>query len=345
MTEHKDQTWSNIDLSGDPHLVLGKRRGRGITAVRVNLHANLHGPMRTVCQKAIYDTQTTRPRAFDSNAALEGGEEHFRLTVDDVHRLNEGIDPGAQGQERQSATLVESGAPPDREDFALVGCLRDPAAHPLVKSSEFKEFQPFFYAVCFQLKDGSWISFLRKTNPQQFFRLGRLWCQYGNALKQTDQQPTFALDPAIDVIMCGDNLAGFSENAMKFLFTDAKLARSAVPDQVELLRQAIEGELPLSNKSISSLISAGARRNTIATRIYGLRARLDEVQELGPLDVSRFRKIAGGDEDVLGLINEGDELDFDEEHAETFLDFIEGRYFADDWTGTDRRADRWSKRR
>ncbi|MFE7201818.1 hypothetical protein ACFU8R_16250 [Pseudonocardia alni] len=343
MTESDGQTWGTVDLSGDPHIVLGKRQGRGIAAVRVDVHQDLFNKIRPVCSKAILDTQTTKSRGFDPNAALEAGEEHFRLTVADIRRLNQGLTTNSSSE--SSPQIGEPiGRPEDDEEFAIVKALRNPIEHRPIKKSEFLEYQPFFYAICFQQKDDSWVSFLRKTNPQQFFRLGRVWCQYGNALKQTDEQPTFALDPSIDVVLYGDNLAGFSASAIKFLFTDARLARAAVPDKVEQLREAIAGTLPLSSKGAASLVAAGARRNSFASRIYGLRARLEEVQEHGPVDAERFRILAGEDQAVLDLLNNEDQLEFEEHQAEIFLDFIEGRYFADDWTGNDRRADRWSKR-
>ncbi len=345
--------WASIGLSGDPHIVLGRRVGDGIAAARIDVHEDLHNQIREVCRNAIGRVSSTARRVYEPSAELEAGEEHFVLTVQQLqHLVGNSRNPGSgrdasetdDSDEEATMSPVVENAEGDEEP-ALIECLRNPVAHQLATRAEFRGFHPFFYAMCWQVRDGTWISFIRKTNPQQFFKAGRVWCQYADTLKRIEIQPTFALDPQVDVIVHGDRVVSFSRSALDFLFTDVRLAQSGVRTQVGEISEAISDNIPLSEQSMQALVAAGRRRKSVANRIYGLSARLRELQESETLTTERYREIAAGDEAALRLLGSDDRLDFDEAGAVTFLDVIEGRYFEDDWTGSPRRADRFSSRR
>ncbi len=345
--------WASTDLSGDPHIVLGRRSRGGITAARIDVHEDLHEQVREVCRDAIQKAGETTRRVYEPNAALEAGEEHFALTIQQLQqrvRSFRNLSPGraTSATDDLDEEMAMSPAAADAEggeDPALIACLRNPVAHRLATRQEFQGFNPFFYAVCWQLRDRTWISFIRKTNPQQFFKVGRVFCQYADTLKRIDTQPTFALDPQVDVISHGDHLLSFSGSALNLLFTDIRLVQSGVPAHVDEISEAISDNMPLTEQSMQALVSAGVRLKSVAIRIYGLSTRLRELQESGTLTTERYREIAAGDEKALRLLGSDDQLDFDEAGAHTFLDVIEGRYFEDDWTGSPRRADRFSSRR
>ena len=101
--------------------------------------------------------------------------------------------------------------------------------------------------------------------------------------------------------------------------------------------------IPMSDRCVESLQTLGKRRQSIATRLYGLSARLQELQGANALTKERFKEIVKDDPRALAII-ENDRFDFDEEGGNIFLDVIEGRYFDDGWTGNHRRADRYSAR-
>jgi hypothetical protein len=344
--------WRAVDLSGDPHIILGRREKGGIEAVRLDIHEDLHATVRQVCSAAIQHINHTESREYEPHAALEAGEQHFILTTERLKNLALGLDGASNGSQQSGKSARDSGEVQElkhldatAEDPALITCLANPPVHRLAEREEFLTFDPFFYAIAWQQSSGSWVSFIRKTNPQQFFKVGRIWCQYTNTLKQVQTQPTFALDSQIDVVLAGNNLAGFSVSALNFLFTDVRLVQTGVPTQVAEISQAISETIPLSNQSIESLIALGKKFKSVANRLYGLSARLRELQEHDSLTTERYREIAKNDDQALSLLGLDGQLDFDEAGAHIFLDVIEGRYFEDDWTGSPRRADRYSRRK
>jgi hypothetical protein len=336
--ETPTSVWENLFLGGDPQIILGRREKGGIAGVRIDVHEDFHAELRYVCELAVIKISETSERPYEPNAALESGEQHFSLSSDQIGdllgRTAIASDEGLESSEAEGAAI----------EPALISCLAEPTVHRLATRDEFNNFGPFFYAVCWQQPDRTWAAFVRKTNPQQFFKAGRVWCQYATTLKRLDTQPTFALDPQIDLIVYEGRIISFSASALNFLFTDIRLAQSGVPAQVAKISDLIMPTIPLSERSTQSLVAAGARLKTVANRIYGLSARLSELQEMDTLTLERYREIASDDEEALKLIDADGHLDFDEAGAHVFLDVIEGRYFEDDWTGSPRRADRFSSR-
>jgi hypothetical protein len=346
-----DHGWQDVDLSGDPHLILGRRRSRGIEAARLDVHVDLFADMREACLSALQMIVTTRGRAYEPNAQIETGEEHFQLSVAELANLipqsspeaNTKVDDGLN-ESTESAEGNVHVASPAASYPALLGCLRNPGILDLLTRSDFFRFTPLFYAIMWQQSDHRWVSFIRKTNPRQFFKAGRRWCQYSDALKRVPTEPTFVLEQQVDVVVYADRVVGFSGLAVKNLFSDLRLVHAEVPSYVRAASETIREYVPLTEQSIESLNAAGKRLQSVATRLYGLSTRLNDLKERGALTSDRYREIARDDERALGVLDSAGRFDFDEDGAMIFLDIIEGRYFEDDWTGSPRRADRFSQR-
>ncbi|MFC5142040.1 hypothetical protein ACFPK1_27670 [Actinomycetospora rhizophila] len=356
--------WNDVELTGDPFLVLGRRRGRKIECYRLDLHEDLFDDLRVVCDQARQLALTTRSRPYEPNAELEGGEEHFDLAVHALPDRNgpaldspakpSRSDPGtvgsgparvnpSRGLKPEGQGSAEQEGASEAEESTLVTSLRRPDQLHKLTRPEFDDMRILLYAVCWQQSDGTWVAFVRKTNPRQVFHPGRRWCQYSETLKRVQNAPSFVYDDQIDAIIKADRIAGFSASTMKNLFNDVGLAMTEVPAYVSAAAERIEETLPLSGQSQSALLALGQRRQSIAVRLYALGARLDELASEAALTTERYQEVIGDDEEAAKLIVNG-EFDFDEEGALVFLDVIEGRYFDDDWTGIPRRADRWSRR-
>jgi hypothetical protein len=346
-----DHDWQAVDLSGDPHLVLGRRKGRGIEAARLDVHIDLFADMREACLSALQTIATTRGRAYEPNAQIETGEEHFLFSVADLASLipqpssetNAKVDDGLNELAESAESNVRDASPAAFYP-ALLGCLRDPGSLNLLTRSDFFRFTPLFYAIMWQQSDDKWVSFIRKTNPRQFFKAGRRWCQYSDALKRVPTEPTFVLEQQVDVVVNAGIIVSFSGSVIKTLFSDLRLVHAEVPSYVHAASETIREHVPLTEQSIESLNAAGKKLQSVATRLYGLSTRLNELKEHGTLTSDRYREIARDDERALGVLDSAGRFDFDEDGAMIFLDIIEGRYFEDDWTGSPRRADRFSQR-
>jgi hypothetical protein len=312
--------------------------------------------MRDACSAALRLIFTTRGRMYEPNAQLESGEEHFELSVAELVMR---VPPSARQTTRRGSDrpkkdfgnvaagageAAQGSSSADTDDPALLAILRSPGSLNVINRTGFLRFIPLFYAIAWQQSEGNWVSFIRKANPRLLFKTGRRWCQYSDALKRVPTEPTFVLDQQIDVIVDAEKIVSFSGSALKNLFADLQLVQTEVPAYVRAASETIREHIPLSDQSIESLNAAGKRLQSVATRLYGLSTRLNELKEHGSLTGERYREIAGEDENALGLLGSDGQFDFDENGALIFLDIIEGRYFEDDWTGSARRADRFSQR-
>lgn len=77
-----DFSWTDIDLSGDPRLVVGRRsRPKRLEAERVDLHEDTFPVLREIAGAALGSLDGTTPRPYEPFAELEIGEEHFELDV------------------------------------------------------------------------------------------------------------------------------------------------------------------------------------------------------------------------------------------------------------------------
>jgi hypothetical protein len=348
--------WRAVDLSRDPHLVLGKRRGRGIEGLRVEVHRDLFEDMRLVCSASLDAIFSSTGRQYEPYAELERGEEYFELAVADIPQSPPSARRASStvgGAEEDKVTIPDtatvgqaaSTAAGGRETAAaLLATLQEPGRLRVIDSDEFLNLSPLFYSVCWQQDGRSWVSFIRKTNPRQFFKAGRRWWQYGDTLKRIPQEPTFVFEQQMDLIVSAERIVAFSATALKDLFTDVGLAQTEVPRYVSAASDLIHEEVPLSGRSVEALNAVGKRKVSVASRLFGLAARIAELKEHGVLTSDRYREIAQDDERAASLLDHAGTFDFDESDAEVFLDVIEGRYFEDDWTGSPRRADRFSHR-
>lgn len=134
--------WATVELTSDPHIVLGRRTRGGIVAVRVDVHENLHDEVRDVCRTAIRKIGETQRRPYEPYAALEAGEQHFSLTNEQLPELVHGVRTSAseQGTAEARSNPGEADAGIERvvEEPALLACLRNPVVHPLANRDDFK---------------------------------------------------------------------------------------------------------------------------------------------------------------------------------------------------------------
>jgi hypothetical protein len=329
--------WKALELAGDPHLVLGRRRGqREIEALLVGLHRDLFPALRAICSRAISALANTTPRNYEPNAEIDRDAEHFVLRLDD---LPEQPAPARSRIQSQREEPVDADDNPDRT-AALVRSLRNPGGLEQMDTRGLAEFVALFYSIMFQQDNGEWVHFIKKVNPRQVLKRGRVWTQFGDTLHQIED-PALVLEPEVDVVLTAEILAGFGGMSIKNLFTDVHLVMRDVPIYVENIAALLGSRMSLSEAACAALATSASKKVSIATRLYRLQDRLKEL-DLKPDQVRRY--LSAHDIDPNQLVAPDDSFTFGQDAVSAFLDILEGRYFEDDWTGEPRRADRFSTR-
>jgi hypothetical protein len=320
---------AKIDLTGDPHLVLGRRaRKKGIETVQVELHADLHDLLRHTCELAIEKVQATDGRPYEPSAELESGEEHFFLHIDQIP-VQVSVSVSGQNDDEN----------PERT-AALIEALGDFGSIEYIDRAGLRDFKPLFYSIAWQQSGGDWAHFIRKANPMQVLKPGRIWTQFSDVLVSM-QEPAMAIDGEVDIILANGVMRAFKSTPVKDLFTDVHLVMRDVSTYVGRVRDLLNTSVPLGQAAAESLEKAAHKKYSIAVRLYLLPERISQLN----LSVPRLRRVFNQhDLDQYELLGKDKTFSFGEDMVPAFLDVIEGRYFEDDWTDEFRRADRFSKR-
>jgi len=332
MAGNDGSTWPQPDFDTDPRLLIGyqaagSRRPRG---GRVRLHEDTFAELAAFCAPALERLDSMAPRRWEPTAELESGEEYF---VVDVRGL-----PNREPPLRQRSQPDDS--PPNDDGTAdLVGLVRNVDEMPELAAGSIRERNYSFYAVCWSNGDDL-IAFIRRANPTSSLRPGNRYFQFGDALRKVEQ-PDLVLDGQIDMIMSGNQLAVFNQQAFNTLLADIGIALTAVPANIKSVSNALAKKVPLSDRAAAALGEFAGTRVSIARRLQTLPSRLEQIALTpeGFKAVSEERSI-----DPNQFVDGDGKFSFDASVIPTFLDLLEGRLF-DDVLGTEkRRADRWSTR-
>jgi hypothetical protein len=314
-------------------LILGRRSGtREIDAVDAAVHKDLFSELRKPCEALLQKIEQTSARQYEAHAAIEPDDEHFVLELDHLPKQPEPRasrhSPGGGDEENHDRTA------------ALVRTLRSPLGLRQLDARGIRDFKAMFYSIAFQQADGSWINFIKKTDPRRLLKPGRLWLRYEAPLRRVEE-PDLVVESEVDVVLGPTHLASFSGRIIKDLFTDVHLALQQADGYVDGVASALGPDLPISDESLRILRKLAGQKFSIARRLYLLQEGLVGT-DIKPSQIRAAllkHKI-----EPTELINENDQFIFDETSVSRFLDVLEERYFETDWTNESRRADRFSRR-
>lgn len=331
-------TWKTVDLSGDPLLILGRRKGRTeIDTASVSAHRNLFPTLREVGHRALDRLNTRSPKDYHPHAALDTEDEYFLIPNEAIP--NRPIKNKSMNEDPQSENNPDDEENPDRT-ASLIQSLENPFTLDQLDAKEIGKFKAFFYSISFPQKEGKWVHFVNKSNPRQVFKPGRVWTQFTSDLKAV-ATPDLLLEPDCDVVLTKDFVAGFNSYYIRSLFTDVRIMMMHVNSCVDRIREKLISSVPLGNTAYTSLIELAEKQVSIASRLYQLEERMPEIN----LTADQVRRLLTSHKfDPSSILGENEFFNFDQKGVKIFLDLVEGRYFEDDWTGELRRADRYSKR-
>lgn len=317
--------WGVVDVSGDPRLLLGQRKAsRRIEVHRVDVHQDLHEDLRSIAQLALDELQQREPKTY-STFASKTSDDYFDVDVSDI-------------PQRRDRRKRED----DPEAYEIASALAMVAEcdnHPVMSADELRSADPTLYAIVFETQ-AKYVGFIRNSSPKRPVRPGLKYLQYGNVLKKVDP-PDLAIDDQIDLVVAEDRCAVMAPEAFTTLFGDVGIAFQRVPENISAISGALDAVIPLTTDSETALAARCGRRISDARRLHHIvTQRLADLKALTPKDMRALLERRG----LKACIQKG-KLEIGDAVVSEFLDLIEGRLFADDVTGEERRADAYSPRR
>lgn len=316
--------WDDVDLAGDPRLLLGQRKSsKRIDVHRVEVHQDLFDDLRSIARDAIAELQRRDAKPY-STFASKTGDDYFDLDVSDI-------------PQRRNKRKREDD-PEAYEIASALAMVADCDNHPVMSAEELHNADPSLYVIVFE-SHGNYVGFIRNSSPRSPVRPGMKYLQYGNTLKKIDP-PDLAIDEDIDLVVAADRCAVISPTAFTTLFGDVGVAFQQVPANVAAMSAAFKQVIPLSLETVSALAARCGRRISDAKRLHHIVTERQGV--LGGLTAKEMKALLSR-RHLLGAVQNG-QLTLAEDKISDFLDLVEGRLFDDDVTGEERRADSYSPR-
>ncbi len=334
-------SWVDMNLDGDPILVVGRRPApKKLEGFVVDLQVDTFGAMRGIAQATIDEITHCEPVEWHPNAGIEEGEEYFSVNVEDLPSP-----PRTSRRARGDSGSVElpMKMPPDpylREVAALLRIVLAPGElenlHPaLLENGDFR-----FYAIVWEHGDGGRpVAFVSEYNPVQILRKAKYYFRYDGTLQLT-ATPDFTLNEQSDLIITSDEIAALRATVFDHLFSDIRTLLNDVPANLTALKKAFN-RLPFSSESEKALEAVCATRPTFARRLQEL-AHSGHGQDITLAKLHRaLRRHAEEPTDFI----RGGKIEITRDEVGPFLDVLEGRWYEADFTSEPRRAARWSRRK
>ncbi len=307
--------WSKVEVVGDPRLLIGRRpRPHQLSGVRIDLHQDTFGVLAEIARTALDGLASSQARPYEPFAALEDGEEHFELRVDQV-----------QGVGGDSAHL-----------FGLLDIVDDLEVED---PRELSDRSNAFYALCWPDAPTP-LSVIKKIDPARAVRHGRFF-QYRDTLRRMEN-PDLILADSVDFAIAGDRAGVLRSAPFRQLLSDTQVALEQVPTYVESISESLEPQVPMSNDSRTVLTAKATARVSYAQRLGRL---VDRLQRVAPTRAQIEQACQRHLGDPHALLDDKGRLEITESTVPLALDLLEGRLFEDDFSGEHRRADRWSRTR
>jgi len=329
--------WRTLDLSGDPVLVVGRRRPpRGLKGFVVDLHTETFGTMREIAQATTAELAGRTRHKWHPNAIAEPGEQYLSVSVDEL--------PARVGRRRRVATESQHSSPPPSDPRLaqaadLLREVLDPGRLDNIDPDGLGSEHLLFYGLSWQRgDDGKPVAFVSKYDPTTVLRKASHFFRFAGTLRSADA-PDFALNDRADLVITTEEVAILSESAFDHLFSDIRGMLNDVPANAASLKVALT-HLPMSAESQSALIDICSRKPSLARRLQNFAASASAAAVTPNALTTVLKKHGQAPKDFIS----NGTLEIGPEQAEIFLDVAEGRWYEADFTAEPRRAARWSRR-
>lgn len=315
--------WKEIGILGDPRMLVGWREPhRRLNALRVRLHQDVFSELADLCKPAVDRIQNYKERPFENFAALDDNE-YFWYTHAELPRHKSQEDtPTIEGDTADLVRLVHS-----------VDLLEEATRDNL------DEVGFSFYSICWPHRN-SMMGFVSRTNPASTLKPGYRYFQYGNTMKVVEH-PDFALKEGADLVIGAEGTAILAPYSFEMLLGDVGVSFDHVKKDIATIKIALAQKIKMTSAAEEALLAEASRTRSNAKRIRLLSDRLATIN-LNAVLLRNYLTKHSEDPDLV--LDENDDLAFDQKSVSIFLDAVESRFFEDELGGEKRRADRFSKR-
>jgi len=329
--------WPALDVSGDPLLVVGRRRPpRGLKGFVVDLHKETFETMREIAQATTTELAGRTRHKWHPNAIAEPGEQYLSISVNELPARPQRRRVATEGQDPSSSPASD---PRLAQAADLLHEVLDPGRLDNIDPDDLDSEHLLFYALCWQRgDDGKPLAFVSKYDPTTVLRKASHFFRFAGTLRSADA-PDFALNDRADLVITNEEVAILNESAFDHLFSDIRGMLNEVPANAASLKAALTG-LPMSVDSENALIDICTRKPSLARRLQNFAAS-PSAAAITPKALTTVLKRHG--QAPKDFINNGT-LEIKPAQAEIFLDVAEGRWYEADFTAEPRRAARWSRR-
>lgn len=231
----------SVDAVGDLTLVVGWRVGRRIEGGRVEVTEEVAAHLRATAELAASDVTAREPKEYAADAHLEE-EEIFVVPADDLEYEND-----------------------------LVAIVRAGTGLRRITAADLPGRRLLFYASVIGNDPEARTAFVRKSNPMMVAGVGRILTRLRQSLT-TVEEPVFAFDQRVDLIVGPSGLVISNQAAFEQLFKDLPRLLQHIPEWLA----DVSAHLPIEANSIAEL----ERRCKTDSR---LRRRLQAIRDRGHL--------------------------------------------------------------
>jgi hypothetical protein len=334
-------TWANMNLDGDPILVVGRRpAARKLEGFVVDLQVNTFDAMRDIAQATIAQVTHCEPVEWHPEAGIEEGEQYFSVNVGDLPSPTR---PSRRPHEDSESAELSTEMPPDsflHEAAAILRVVLAPGELENLHPAQLEDSDFRFYAIVWEGGDaGHPVAFVSEYNPVQILRKAKYYFRYDGTL-QLAATPDFTLNERSDLVIVSDEIAVLRATSFDHLFSDIRALLNDVPANLIALKKAFK-RLPFSSESEKALEAVCAMRPTFARRLQEL-ALGEHGRDITLAKLHRALRSHG--EEPTDFIRNG-RVEITRDEVGPFLDVLEGRWYEADFTSEPRRAARWSRRK
>jgi hypothetical protein len=265
-------------------------------------------------------------RSYDPAAQLED-DEVFLLDVDELPSRP------ARGRRNsaESAGDDDSRVQPS-EASDLIELLNAPGDLAPISSDEARGQTFMFYAAVFSGRSTQSIAFLKRHNPGQVLKSGRILGMFGQVVTHIEA-PVLVFESDFDLVIDGGELAALKSNALPRLFADVEVAAAAIPMHLAELRTS---DLKFAGRTLEVIGAACAKRRLLAGRLQSL----VQANHLSDLSVAMVRDYVVALEEDPNRFISGDEIVVSEEDVTDLLDVLLQLHYRGGYDRLLRRADR-----
>ena len=330
--------WAQLDLGGDPILVVGRRpKPKTLEAYVVDLHDETFEIMRRIAQETITALTTRLREDWHPNASIEAGEQYLAIEVGNLptpapRRHGATVDQGVDGAPHPTDPRLADAA-------GLLRLVLAPGDLENLDPNEIAAGKFLFYAIVWEQGDaGRPIAFVSKYDPTTVLRKASAFFRFDGALRNADP-PDFALDDRADLAITSEEIAVLSPPAFDQLFADIRALLNDVPANVATLRAALT-QLPMTDASREAIEQFCATRPSLARRLQNF-ATSPDAASITPAKLRAVLRKHG--QQPNEFVKNGI-LEIQPGQVGALLDVAEGRWYEADFTSEPRRAASWSRR-